>query len=692
VSHSLRPWALFGPVALLAGGLAVALIATSDHLEHPELATALVLFVSSSFILAGLIGWSRRPRNRTGMLMVAVGFGVLVGSLIEANHSIPYTIGALLGSMFIAIFVHLLLAYPSGELISRKGVALVTAGYATAFLAPLLESMFPGDLEACQPNACPDNLVEVTRDHGANIVVTALWTAVTVLLFAAAVTLLFGRWRRATPGLRRILRSVYFAGALSLLLLSVGFIVTPFSGIGNTTVSIALIVTFTAVPFLFLAGLLGTTIARSTGVGRIFREIPERASPSEVQEGLRLALRDPTAEVAYWYDEGGHYVDIEGNRFELPEDTLHRVVNRLDYADRPVAAIVHDAALLSEPELLDAITNAARIALERDKLLVEVRARAERYRAVLQAMPDLMFRISRSGSYLSYNAPTERDLLVKEVVGLQLWDRLPKELADRILEAGLACIEQGEARVIEYELDFEDETRHYEGRFAPSGEDEFLMIVREITERRRQQQELEASRQRIVAASDDARRKLERNLHDGAQQRLVSLSLSLRLAQNQLEKNPAEATRLLEASRVELAQALEELRELARGIHPAVLTDRGLEAALEALASRAPLPVEIDGPDGELPTPVETAAYYVVSEALANVTKYAQASSVKVTVARSNGYALVEVVDDGVGGADASRGSGLSGLADRVASLSGRLAVDSPPGAGTRVRAEIPLE
>src|SRR5439155_15280124 len=201
-----------------------------------------------------------------------------------------------------------------------------------------------------------------------------------------------------------------------------------------------------------------------------------------------------------------------------------------------------------------------------------------------------------------------------------------------------------------------------------------------------------ASRQRIVAAGDDARRKLERNLHDGAQQRLVSISLSLRLAQGQLEKNPAAAQEVLEASREELARALEELRELARGIHPAVLTDRGLEAALDALAARAPLPVQIDGPDGYLPPPVEAAAYYVVSEALANVTKYAQASSVKVTVGRTNGSALVEVADDGVGGADPLRGSGLRGLADRVASLSGKLAIHSPPGAGTRVRAEIPLE
>ena len=148
----------------------------------------------------------------------------------------------------------------------------------------------------------------------------------------------------------------------------------------------------------------------------------------------------------------------------------------------------------------------------------------------------------------------------------------------------------------------------------------------------------------------------------------------------------------MEAAREELAQALEELRELARGIHPAVLTDRGLAAALEALASRAPLPVEIETASDQLPPPVEAAAYYVVSEALANVTKYAEASSVTVKVAADNGYALVEVTDDGVGGADPERGSGLNGLADRVASLSGRLEVESPPGVGTRVRAEIPLK
>jgi signal transduction histidine kinase len=148
---------------------------------------------------------------------------------------------------------------------------------------------------------------------------------------------------------------------------------------------------------------------------------------------------------------------------------------------------------------------------------------------------------------------------------------------------------------------------------------------------------------------------------------------------------------MLESAREELAAALDELRELARGIHPAVLTDRGLCAAVEALAVRSPIPVEVRTPDEPLPKSVEAAAYYVIAEALANVSKYAQATSAFVSVGRENGCARIEVTDDGVGGADPVRGSGLRGLADRVESLAGTLAVESPPGGGTRVSAEIPL-
>jgi signal transduction histidine kinase len=205
-------------------------------------------------------------------------------------------------------------------------------------------------------------------------------------------------------------------------------------------------------------------------------------------------------------------------------------------------------------------------------------------------------------------------------------------------------------------------------------------------------EDLRASRARIVEAGTHERRRLERNLHDGAQQRLVALSLTLRLAQGKLHDNPDAANQLLNAAQDELNLALGELRELARGIHPAVLSDRGLSAALEALAGRAPIPVNLEHvPEQRLPEPIEAAAYFVIAEALTNVVKYAHASQATVRVAQRNGHAVVEVADDGVGGADPGRGTGLRGLADRVSALDGRIEIESPAGAGTRLRAEIPV-
>ena len=205
-------------------------------------------------------------------------------------------------------------------------------------------------------------------------------------------------------------------------------------------------------------------------------------------------------------------------------------------------------------------------------------------------------------------------------------------------------------------------------------------------------EKLAASRAHVVEVGDAERRRLERNLHDGAQQRLVSVALSLSMVGTKLESDPAAARKALSAAQEDLAQGLAELRELARGIHPVILTERGLGPALNALLARAPVPVEIqEMPEQRLTPTVEAAAYYVVAEAITNVGKYAQASGATVGVSRSNGFALVTVADDGVGGADPARGSGLHGLAARVESLNGRLDVDSPPGRGTRIRAEIPL-
>ena len=205
-------------------------------------------------------------------------------------------------------------------------------------------------------------------------------------------------------------------------------------------------------------------------------------------------------------------------------------------------------------------------------------------------------------------------------------------------------------------------------------------------------EKLAASRARLVEVGDAERQRLERNLHDGAQQRLVSVALGLNMVGARLEKDPAAAREMLAAAQAELSRGLDELRELARGIHPVVLTERGLGPALQALAARAPLPVEVsEVPDERLDAPVEAAAYYVVAEAITNVAKYAHASTATVTIGRRNGTATVTVADDGVGGADPAEGSGLRGLAARVEALNGRLDVDSPRGGGTRITAEIPL-
>src|SRR5262245_55575029 len=202
--------------------------------------------------------------------------------------------------------------------------------------------------------------------------------------------------------------------------------------------------------------------------------------------------------------------------------------------------------------------------------------------------------------------------------------------------------------------------------------------------------ELRASRARIVEATDAERRRLERNLHDGTQQRLVSISMALGLAESRLGSDQDGAREIIEEARQALGVALQELREFSQGIHPAVLTERGLGPALRELVYLAPMSIELDVDDERLPQPVEAAAYYVVAEALANVAKYASADAVLVTVERRNGAAVVEVADDGIGGADPAKGSGLRGLSDRVEALGGTLAVESSPGRGTRLRAEIP--
>jgi len=205
--------------------------------------------------------------------------------------------------------------------------------------------------------------------------------------------------------------------------------------------------------------------------------------------------------------------------------------------------------------------------------------------------------------------------------------------------------------------------------------------------------ELAASRRRIVAASDETRRQIERDLHDGTQQRLVSLGLAVRAAEATVSPEREDLREELSRVAEGLAEAVEDLQEISRGIHPAILTKGGLGPALQTLAHRSPIPVGLDiTMDARLPEPIEVAAYFVASETLANAAKHSQASRIDLSLSESDGSLELSVRDDGVGGADAARGSGLVGLTDRVEALGGSIRVDSLPGKGTKITAELPLE
>jgi signal transduction histidine kinase len=232
--------------------------------------------------------------------------------------------------------------------------------------------------------------------------------------------------------------------------------------------------------------------------------------------------------------------------------------------------------------------------------------------------------------------------------------------------------------------------------FAPDTEhrlDEFTELVATAVSNATARAELVASRARIVAAGDQARRRIERNLHDGTQQRLVSLGLAVRSAEAGLPPDRDDLRAQLSGVATGLVAAVEDLQEISRGIHPAILSKGGLAAALRTLAHRSAIPVDLDiGADVRLAEPIEVAAYFVASEALANAAKHSQASRIDLEVEQRDGRLRLSVRDDGIGGADAVRGSGLIGLTDRVEALGGSLHVSSRPGVGTQITAELPLE
>jgi signal transduction histidine kinase len=546
------------PLAALWVGVVVAeLIALRPVLwdrEAPVQAIDVVLtLVGGSFAACGLIAWRRRPDSRSGMLMAGTGFAFIAAQLLgQVEGELASTVRVLGTDWWIFFFAALILTLHTGGRMQSRLDRLLVGSYAVPLgvgqVAWMMFDPAVGGLLLAFPD--PDVAHVIDRFQRGALACCCVATDVVVI----------ARWWRSTgPRRRALLPSL--AGAFALLCNAALLVNDLASGTRSQALLWLTACSFVTVPLAFLAGLLRSRLARGGLTDLILRLGATRGA--ELQAALRRALGDPGLVLAF---EGA------------PAAGTGRAVAPIERNGRRVAAIVYDASLDDDPELVQAVASATAIALENEQLHAESQQRLE---------------------------------------------------------------------------------------------------------------EVRASRERIVAAGDAERRRLERNLHDGAQQRLVGIALQLRLLQNRLSGDESAAELVTTASN-ELALSLAELRELARGIHPAVL-EHGLPAALKSLAGRSPVPTTVSCASRErLLEPVELAAYFVASEALANVAKYSKASHATVRLWRTGAVVTIEIADDGVGGADETLGSGLRGLADRVEALEGRLLVKSPRGGGTTVTAELP--
>ncbi|MGH3110492.1 MAG: PAS domain-containing sensor histidine kinase [Gaiellaceae bacterium] len=821
----------FGGALLLVEIVVTAALVGSDIRDGGSgTALALGLFLASMFVISGLVALARRPENHTGLYLAAVGYlGLFSGLTLSANDWL-FTIGFAFAELVWVPFAALVLAFPTGQLEGRLERLAPVLTATTLPVAAILMLLFDRTPPPLRCDDCPESQIVIANRPGLAEAMYVVSTVVGLGLIVLVLTLVVRRWRKASPALRRLLWPVLAAASAALATIGAAIIADQVSDVAGRAVSLLLVVSLASVPLAFLAGILRSRLARAS----VTQLVVGLQEGTPLAQALGNALGDPSVEIAYHLDPasgigGPGWVDAEGRPVPEPAPAPGRAVQRIEQSGRQVAAVTYDVSLCEEPELVEAVTAAAGLALSNERLQAELRAQARLAGALAETAPSLLSNVDTDGRMLKVNAatveasgyahedelrgrffwdvfidPEEREAMVgrfkaaapdfaaneyentftnargerlviywrsapvldeeRRVVsivagGLDVTERKRREeeaerrrsFLDAITDAIPSFLVAVDPNGIVMEdgvnpafsqtfgwtkeeisgrsfLELISDQDQYEGHMAIAnaangvlqgereswwvgrdgtaravawtarpvldvrGRDMVLVSGSDVTVRRRQEEELRASRARLVEAADDARRKLERNLHDGAQQRLVALSVSLRLAESKLQSDPPAAGGVLAAAREELAQALAELRELARGIHPAVLTDRGLSAAVDALVARSPVPVEAEVPEATMPPAVEAAAYYVVAEALTNVVKYGQASAAEVSVKADNGTVTVTVSDDGVGGADPAQGSGLRGLADRVEALEGHLVVTSPRGRGTTVRAEIPID
>jgi signal transduction histidine kinase len=547
-----------------------ALASINEELFQPALRVLLVWWVTLPFIAAGIVAWRRRPDSSFGPLMIASGFVTQLSVLQWTSQPLFSTVGQLCDLLVVAVWLHVFLAYPTGRLAGRLERVVVVLAYLVAVGLQVVILTLGGFGD--------DNLLTVVKRPAAAEAVQNVQLLMLSALALIGVVLMWRRWRSLPLWQRRLpTQIVIHCFSLSLVMLAALMIAGTFQLPGFEIIRLATFAVAGLAPLAFLAGLLDARLAKAS-VGGLLVQLQANPTP-DLRELLAQALRDPALSLIYWLPQYGSWADQDGNPATLPEPGGGRGVTLVKQNGEQVAALVYDATLGEEPELVEAVSAAAAIALENGRLEAELRARL---------------------------------------------------------------------------------------------------------------QELHGSRTRVVEAQQNERRRLERDLHDGAQQRLVALALELGVLAEQAGTDPATQTRLKRA-RGEVAQSLNELRDVARGLHPAVVSGHGLAIALESLVAVTPLEVQLKT-DGlpRLPEHLEVAAYYVVAESLTNAAKHAQAGQITVDVSVIDNTLIVEIVDDGIGGADSERGTGLRGLADRVEAQNGRLRIWSAAGQGTRVRAEIP--
>lgn len=496
-----------------------------------------------TLIGCGLVAVWKRPESRIGWLLAATGFTWFLGNFAEVGGTARAWLAAHAVYLHRGPLVHLLLTYPTGRSTSQLTRGAIAVGYAAAIITP------------------------IWRNEGATIVLAGLLVAVCTYDYVRSVG-----WRRRA---RRI--ALQAATGLSVVLAGTAAARMRLPAGDASGISLVLYeVTLCLLAGGLLAGLLAAPWQRVL-VADLVVELGEAHSDT-LRGELSRALGDPSLEIGYWLLDRGVYVDTDGRALTLPGPDSNRSMTVLEHGGQPVAALIHDPAVLDDPGLVEAVSSAAQLAAANAQLRAEVQTQVE---------------------------------------------------------------------------------------------------------------DLAASRSRILEAADEQRRRLERRLHDGAAARLRALNMILRSGQRSATGEQTKAQ--IAQAEDQLRHTLEELHRLANGLHPRVLTEQGLSDALADLLRDVPLQVSLEVTKAELPPRVAAAAYFICAEALSNAAKHAAASRVTVAATTGDGRLNVEIVDDGVGGADAGRGSGLRGLADRVETLGGRLHVDSVPGRGTRLAAEIPL-